>query len=60
MLLNRVRFRRKSKWPAYFDRIQTRFLPLRRGIFLICDTLLLIQPRKLQQTRWFFNISRKY
>ncbi|OWP41389.1 hypothetical protein CEG88_16765 [Klebsiella aerogenes] len=60
MLLNRVRFRRKSVSPIYFDRIWPRFLPPSRGIFLICDTLLLITSEKRQQSVRFFNISRKY
>ncbi len=57
MLLNRVRCEVSRKMRGYFDRIWNKFLPLKGSIFLICDTLLLIRPKKQQQFYAFFNIS---
>ncbi|MBD3718493.1 hypothetical protein IE995_15135 [Klebsiella pneumoniae] len=46
VLLNRVRFRRKSKIPSILTGFSLDSSPPKRGIFLICDTVLLITPRK--------------
>ncbi|HAG02310.1 MAG TPA: hypothetical protein DCG59_04770 [Leclercia adecarboxylata] len=55
-VLNRVRSDLTQRLPAYFDRICYRFLPPKRSIFLICDTLLLIQSKKQQHLSCFFNM----
>lgn len=55
-VLNRVRNVLIQRLPAYFDRICRRFLPPMRSIFLICDTLLLIQSKKRQHLCCFFNM----
>lgn len=55
-VLNRVRNELIQRLPVYFDRICRRFLPPKRSIFLICDTLLLIQSKKQQHLCCFFNM----
>ncbi len=58
VLLNRVRFRRKSKIPSILTGFSLDSSP-KEGIFLICDTVLLITPRKSATIHPVFNISRK-